>query len=80
MAIHYACSYCKKRMKSPDRFAGSRVTCPACDTELIVPEKSAQAPKAEVKWDPSQRQSTVETGDYESEAEAVRRELDETES
>ncbi|MHC4561125.1 MAG: hypothetical protein ACYS80_27925 [Planctomycetota bacterium] len=96
MAIHFVCPHCKKGMKSPDRFAGKHVSCPGCKTELIVPEKKAvQTRKEKAKFESSEEggikersevgkepesQSAIETGDFESEAKAVRRELHEGES
>lgn len=96
MAIHFVCSNCKKEMKSPDRFTGKRVTCPGCKTELIVPEKKAvHTRKKKAKCESSEErgtkkgsevgteaepQSEIETGDFESEARAVFREVHEDES
>jgi DNA-directed RNA polymerase subunit M/transcription elongation factor TFIIS len=96
MAIHYLCPHCKKGMKSPDRFAGKRVSCPKCKTELIVPEKKVVHTRREkARLESSQGggvkeeselgkepepQSEIETGDFESEAKAVRREVHEAES
>lgn len=96
MAIHFVCPHCKKRMKSPDRFTGRQVSCPACKTELIVPEKKAvHTRKEKAKLESSQEggvkggsevgkenqtQSEIETGDFESEARAIRREVHDAES
>ena len=96
MAIHFVCPHCKKAMKSPDRFAGKHVSCPGCKTELIVPEKKAVYPRKEKgKLESSgegrvkegseegkglEPQSEIETGDFESEARAVRREVHDAES
>ena len=96
MAIHFVCPHCKKVMKSPERFAGKHVSCPGCKTELIVPErKAAHMRKEKVELKSSEKgeiregseverepepQSEIETGDFESEAKAVRRELYEAES
>jgi hypothetical protein len=96
MAIHFVCPNCKKGMKSPDRFTGKRVMCPGCKTELIVPEKkTVHARKEKAKCEPSEErgakkgseigteaksQSEIETGDFESEARAVFREIHEAES
>lgn len=96
MAIHYVCPKCKKPMKSPDRFTGKRVRCSGCNTELIVPEKKAvHAQKKRAKCGPLKEgrtkkgsevgeemklQSGIETGDFESEARAVLREVTEAES
>ena len=88
MAIHFRCRHCKRAMKSPERFVGRQAICPGCKTEVIVPEKSPERPPAQDR--PLKRraergievmlQSLIETGDFEDEAEAVRRELDEAES
>ena len=96
MAIHYVCPHCKRKMKSPDRFAGKHATCPGCKIELIVPEKKAvYTPKEKAKLESSgqgrikegsevgngsEPQSEIETGDFESEARAVRREVHDAES
>ena len=96
MAIHYVCPKCKKPMKSPDRFTGKRVRCSGCNTELIIPEKKAvHVRKKRAKCGQSEAggagrgsevgaetkpQSGIETGDFESEARAVLREVHETDS
>lgn len=96
MAIHFVCLHCRKRMKSPERFAGKPVTCPACKMELIVPKKKAvRTQKEKAKWEPSEErgakkgpkvdkearpESEIETRDLESEARAVLREMHEAES
>jgi hypothetical protein len=96
MAIHFVCPHCKRGMKSPDRFTGKHVSCPACKTQLIVPKKKAvhkQKEKDRLKSSKASRskeghevgkepelQSEIETGDFESEAKAIRREMYEAES
>lgn len=88
MAIHFRCPHCKRPMKSPERFAGRQVTCPGCKTELIVPENSPERQAVQDR-PPKHRaergiedmlESLIETGDFEDEAEAVRRELDDADS
>jgi hypothetical protein len=88
MAIHFRCPHCKRPMKAPERFVGRQAICPGCKTELIVPENKPERGSAQGK--PLKRQaegviedmlqSLIETGEFEDEAEAVRRELDEAES
>jgi hypothetical protein len=83
-------------MKTPDRFAGNRITCSGCKTELIVPAKKAvHTRKEKTECESSKKgrtkkgtevgteaesQSEIETCDLESEARAVLREINEAES
>lgn len=55
MAISVPCPACGKKLKTPDKLAGKRVTCPACKKSLAVPAASAMpslAPQAPKKTSP----------------------------
>lgn len=38
MAIAFRCTRCRARLHVPSRRAGASVTCPRCDTRVVVPE------------------------------------------
>lgn len=38
MPISFACPECAKRVKAPDRLAGKRARCPACNQVVTIPE------------------------------------------
>jgi hypothetical protein len=65
-------------MKSPARLVGKRAICTGCKAELIVPKARTVQPLRESADQPKQSKppSEIETGDFEAEAEAIRRELD----
>jgi hypothetical protein len=37
------CPSCRKKIHPPERFAGRRVTCPRCESVIVVPAELAQA-------------------------------------
>lgn len=80
MAIHFTCPYCTRPMKSPERFVGRQVICPACKAELIVPQKTSERP-AVLDRPPEHRaeravmdilQSLIRKNDSENKVEAAR--------
>src|SRR5437763_724195 len=42
MPLTIACPGCGRRLKAPDALAGRRLPCPACKTEVHVPEPPAE--------------------------------------
>ena len=46
MAIEFRCTRCRVRLHVPNRWSGTTVPCPKCQTRVVVPGAGADRPKS----------------------------------
>ena len=46
MGIAFRCTRCRARLHAPSRSAGGSVSCPRCETRVVVPEEARVEPTA----------------------------------